>query len=110
MNENMTVDREEAYALLVAERFALAAERIRGLAEPGEQGYAIAERFVPFFRETAICVGRLLTEWDRQGSCPLMESTLTELRSRNACLYMDILPRQYDACYGNPAYTVRQYG
>ncbi len=110
MNENMTVDREEAYALLVAERFALAAERIRGLAEPGEQGYAIAERFVPFFRETAICVGRLLTEWDRQGSCPLMESTLTELRSRNACLYMDILPRQYDVCYGNPAYTVRQYG
>ena len=101
--ENITED-------ILQERFLLARERIAEIAKLTEQDNSIAEEYVPYFRETAAYVQKLLAEWDRQERVSLREETMEELRRRNQALYQDILPEHYEKCYGNPAYTVSLYG
>ncbi len=111
MNENKSKQMTKERALLVGERFTLAAERIAQIRAMSEEESGIAERYVPYFRETAALVYRLLTEWDWHIHEPLMERTpIDSLRTRNRSLYEDILPENYESCYGNPACTVKLYG
>lgn len=62
MNENKSEQMTKERALLVGERFTLAAERIAQIRAMSEEESGIAERYVPYFRETAALVYRLLTE------------------------------------------------
>jgi len=97
---------------LIEERFLLARERIAQIAgheTDDEMNIWEGSRFLSYFRETAAYVGRLLAELDRQEEEP-GEASLAELRARNRALYEDILPENYDTCYGNPAYTAALFG
>lgn len=40
----------------------------------------------------------------------LKSATLEELQRRNRALYEDVLTENYDKCYGNPAYAVKELG
>lgn len=92
---------------LVRERFVLAAERILQIAE---QAADIDEKYADYFQATAGYIKLLLTEWNRQRTEGLRDCSLSELRERNHALYQDILPENYERCYGNPAYTAALYG
>lgn len=101
---------EDGKKEIVAERFALSRERIAEIASlEGQQAY-ISAKFVPYFKETADYIGKLLCEYDRQQSQSLRGLPLEQLRARNRALYEDILPEHYASCYGNPAYAVSLYG
>ena len=127
MTEAMT---EEEVCLetedILTERFLLARCRIEQIAGRSEEenrcgeerGYgekkafeeAVAEEYVPYFQQTAELVCRLMEEWDYQEKTDWKKASIEELRSRNRKLYQDIFPKNYDACFGNPAYAVSMYG
>jgi len=98
-------EREE----LLDERFMLASGRIREIISCAD-GVGVPARYVPYFRETAGYVGKLLAEWDAQGACGLEGLSLGELRRRCLTLYEDILPENYGHCYGNPAFCAGLFG
>lgn len=107
----MTENRTEAISEdMIRERFALARERIGEIGALTEQEECIPSKYVPFFRETAGYIQKLLHEYELQQRQSLRELTLQQLRARNHALYQDILPQQYETCYGNPAYTAGLYG
>ncbi len=111
MKENKTEQMTKERAAQLWERFSLAADRIAGISKMTDEESGIAERYAPYFRETAAFVFKLMVEWDLQVHEPLMERTPIEsLRIRNRSLYEDILPENYESCYGNPAYAVKLYG
>ena len=99
-------DKEEEALLEL--RFSLASERIRALAKDTE--LETAEKFRPFFQASAEFLIKLLAQWEWQETNTAMETPIKELREKNRTLYADILPEQYESCYGNPAYTASLYG
>lgn len=107
---NIKNNTKDTAAELVRERFVLAAERILQLAECSGQNAEIDSAYADYFRVAAGYVRLLLTEWNRQRAEGLKDCSLSELRERNHALYQDILPEQYEHCYGNPAYTAALYG
>ena len=98
-------DKEEEALLEL--RFSLASERIRALAEDRE--LETAEKFRSFFQASAEFLIKLLAQWEWQETNTAMETPIKELREKNRTLYADILPEQYESCYGNPAYTASLY-
>ena len=101
---------------IIEERFILARERVEEIAKYKDSGAVAAEsfwtgsKFFSYFCETAVYIGKLLTEWDRQEKKEDEMESLDILRERNRALYVDILPGNYEKCYGNPSYTVSLYG
>ncbi len=91
---------------VVMERYRLSIERIRLM----EQEETVSLPYRDFFRRTARFI--LLIEEVRH----LLENgrwqaqSLTELQVLNRRLYEDILPENYEASYGNPAYAASQLG
>ena len=57
---------------IIEERFILARERVEEIAKYKDSGAVAAEsfwtgsKFFSYFCETAVYIGKLLTEWDRQ--------------------------------------------
>lgn len=101
--ENSTED-------ILQERFLLAKERIGQIGNMTGEKPEIAGEYVPYFKETADYVEKLLREWNWQRQGGLEQAALDELREHNHALYQDILPENYAVCWGNPAYTVSLYG
>lgn len=88
------------------ERFDLAIERIREIAESQE----CASLYRDFFRQAASFV--LLTEQAMQlcESGKLYKLSMEELQKHNRKLYEDILPEHYEQSYANPAYASEVFG
>lgn len=91
---------------MIEERFLLAKERIgqietENTLQPEYQAYFVhVARFLKMLWETRDFVeeGKLL-------QCPI-----EELQRRNKALYEDILPENYEKCYGNPACSAEIFG
>ncbi len=95
---------------ILAERFSLAGERIEEITRLTEQEAVIAADYVAYFQKTAAYVQSLLSEWEWQKMPEWKDASIEELRHRNKMLYEDILPENYESCYGNPVYAVSLYG
>lgn len=90
----------------VAERFALAMERIEKL----YHDTACAEKFQDYFRRAAgyiLMVKELLDKLDKEEFDGL---SYEELAAYNRSLYEELLPEAYETSYANPAYAVKKLG
>ena len=99
---------------MIETRFALAAERLREIAQGGAD---TDPRFAPFFTKTAGQLVLFTDEYYRlypegaAGDLPdIGTCDLIKLQARNRALYEDILEENYSASYANPAFCVREYG
>lgn len=94
---------------LIKERYELAMERIRGLANAEEKELG-KENFGAYFT----AVAKFLVQIDdtrvflEQGG--LQTASLEELIERNHALYADIMPENYEKSYANPAFAVAELG
>lgn len=89
----------------VEERFTLAKERVEQIAsEQGQSSYDA------YFQATAVYLLGLCELWDVCKPDSLRELPLERLREINASLYCDLLPENYEKCYGNPEYAVACFG
>ena len=102
MQESMTIEEKEE---LEAERFALAYERIAQIASEAGCG-----AYRDYFRKMAEFVLLMKETWDFVGSGALRRASLEELERHNHALYADILPKNYDRSYANPAYAAECFG
>ena len=91
---------------VMEERYELAAERISQIA--GEK--AVDERFQPYFIENAdfLAVMAEEYEWIRGGG--LERAELMELQRHNEICFIDLVGRNYDTSYANPAWAVAKLG
>ncbi|RKJ02063.1 leucyl aminopeptidase [bacterium D16-54] len=92
----------------ITERYDLAMERIRQIAEEGA-GQA-AEPFRAYFYKMALFVGQIEDLARRQLREELEDCSLEELKLLNRSLYQDILPENYEKSYANPAYAAAELG
>lgn len=90
----------------VKERYELAIERISAI----EKEKTIPEPFLQYFRSVAgfiLTIGKLY-EMVEKGTYRCQE--INELEQWNQQLYEDILPRNYDTSFADPAYSVKILG
>lgn len=90
----------------VAERYELARERIALIAT--EQ--TVQEPYRAYFLAMADKFAKLCEVADKVMSGEQYRMTLAELQAQNRALYEDILPQNYESCFGNPTYAVRKLG
>lgn len=83
------------------ERFELAKGRVEEICTENSTD----EVFLDFFHSMATFLLKTVQIAERNTEC-----TLEELQEENRALYEEQLPANYDTCYGNPAYTVKQLG
>ena len=96
--------REENEA--VAERYELSMERIREIAAE-----KIAdENFDDYFKKTAAFICHIEKLVEKIENNWLQTASEEELKAENAFLYEEILPENYEVCYGNPDYAVAKLG
>ena len=88
------------------ERYELALERIRQI--PTEQSVPVIYR--EFFEKEASFIVQMNDLKEKLASAVYRNFSLAELEIMNHGLYADILPENYDTCYGNPAYAVAMFG
>ncbi|MDD7220587.1 MAG: aminopeptidase [Clostridia bacterium] len=86
----------------ILERYDLAKERISEI--PGEELVPLPYR--GFFTEEAQFLIKTISVMDQD----IAQRSLTELKDQNYELYRDILPENYDTCYGNPSYAEKVLG
>lgn len=88
------------------ERWDLCMERIRHI--PEEE--IALEEVRDYFGKEASFIMQIeeLVRAKKEGK--LSAYSLKELKELNRALYADILPENYDTCYGNPAYAVGKFG
>lgn len=89
-----------------AERFALVAERIAGIAKEAET----AEPYASYFKKTAAFLVELAGLYEREEQGALFSESMEECGRINHALYADILPEAYEKSYANPAYAVSVFG
>ncbi len=92
----------------ITERYDLAMERIRQIAE--EKARQAAEPFRAYFYKMALFVGQIEDLARRQLREELEDCSLEELKLLNRSLYQDILPENYEKSYANPAYAAAELG
>lgn len=90
----------------VKERFGLARARIAEF----EREQTISEQFRGYFCCLAQKTAKLCEAVDAVLDGSLYRMGVGELRALNRALYEDILPENYAASYGNPAYAVKTLG
>ena len=88
------------------ERHDLSLERIRRIAVED----TVDKKYLTYFQEMAVFLlslegVRFDAELDK-----LKEKSLDELKSINENLYKDILVENYETCYGNPSFAVKEFG
>ena len=102
----------------VAERYALAMERIHAFLE-GEDSKkelsAIGKPYADYFLQVAAFIQRMNTLKEHVESEDLVNASFEEMQAFNDALYEDILPKEdgragYEASYANPEYAVSQLG
>lgn len=84
------------------ERYELAKTRIREIITEN----IVKEPFGNFFRKMAKFLSMAADVMDEETTDLVIE----ELKKRNYCFYKDILPKNYENSYGNPAYAVKELG
>lgn len=89
---------------LLLERFELAKERLFQI--PSEE--KVPQPYQDYFKKTAKFQLMVLEEIQKAEENE--GETLEVLKERNHRLYEDILPRNYEMSYGNPAYAVKVLG
>lgn len=103
MQENIT---ESQIKELEEERFQLALTRISQIPEDG----LCEKRYQDYFAKMAEFVLLMKRTWDFVADGSLYRVPLEELRRKNAELYEDILPENYERSYANPDYAVSCFG
>lgn len=92
----------------VKERFELASERIRDIAD-GEDS-KMSEPLFLYFKTTASFLSLCAELYIAVSRGKLKKASLKKLQEENYIFYQDILPENYDHSYANPAYAVEQLG
>ena len=90
---------------VIDERYALAAERVRGIEENPE----VPERLQDYFRRTASFIV-MMTEVREKLKNGYYDRHPQQWRASNRAMYEDILPEYYDKSYGNPKYAAKMLG
>lgn len=91
---------------MTEERFMLAAERIQEIA--GEKD--LNEKYQSFFAENADFLAVMAEEYEWVKSGKLRNAELMELQRHNEICFIDLIGRNYDTSYANPAWAVKMLG
>lgn len=91
---------------VMEERFELAAERVKQVSREHET----AEPFRSFFAETADYVAVMIEEYRWIAGGGLQRADLQELERHNEICHIDLLGRNYETSWENPAWAVKQLG
>lgn len=91
---------------VMEERFELAAERVKQVSREHET----AEPFRSFFAETADYVAVMIEEYRWIAGGGLQRADLQELERHNEICHIDLLGRNYETNWANPAWAVKQLG
>ena len=91
---------------VMEERFELAAERVKQVSREHET----AEPFRSFFAETADYVAVMIEEYRWIAGGGLRRADLQELERHNEICHIDLLGRNYETSWANPAWAVKQLG
>lgn len=91
---------------VMEERFELAAERVKQVSREHET----AEPFRSFFAETADYVAVMIEEYRWIAGGGLQRADLQELERHNEICHIDLLGRNYETSWANPAWAVKQLG
>ena len=91
---------------VLEERFSLALQRLGQI--PSER--ALGNAFDAYFAENAEYLGVMAEEyeWNRKGS--LKTADLEELKRHNEICFIDLLGKNYDTSYANPAWAAERLG
>ena len=89
---------------VMEERFELAAERVKQVSREHET----AEPFRSFFAETADYVAVMIEEYRWIAGGGLQRADLQELERHNEICHIDLLGRNYETSWANPAWAVKQ--
>ena len=95
---------------MVEERFLLADERIREIAEELENNDKMPEAYKRYFAKMAEFLMLMTDTYRYVAEGRIYLASLEELQEKNHALYEDILPENYDKSYGNPAYAISELG
>ncbi|MDD6071995.1 MAG: aminopeptidase [Clostridiales bacterium] len=102
----------------VAERYALAMERIHAFLE-GEDSQrelaAIGKPYADYFLQVAAFIQQVNTLKEHVEAEDLVNASFEEMQAFNGALYEDILPKEqgragYETSYANPEYAISQLG
>lgn len=91
---------------MLQERWELCMERIHHIPEEN----IVAEEVKDFFVKEATFIMQIEELVEKKQTGELEKYSLEELQALNQSLYQEILPENYDTCYGNPTYTVEKFG
>lgn len=91
---------------VMEERFELAAERVKQVSREHET----AEPFRSFFAETADYAAVMIEEYRWIAGGGLQRADLQELERHNEICHIDLLGRNYETSWANPAWAVKQLG
>lgn len=91
---------------VMEERFELAAERVKLVSREHET----AEPFRSFFAETADYLAVMIEEYRWITAGGLKKAELEELKRHNEICHIDLLGRNYETSWANPAWAVKQLG
>ena len=89
-----------------AQRHELAVDRLRSLISEE----TVASKYRAFFQDTAIFLLELENVRSKVADGMWESYTLEQKQSLNGILYSDILGKNYEASYGNPAFACRKLG
>jgi len=91
---------------LTKERYALAIERIREIANEVET----AEMFEEYFKDSAVFLSLMDEVYQKAVDNSLFSMKLEEKEKVNERLYEELLPQNYETSFCNPAYAVKMLG
>ena len=90
----------------ISERLALCAERIKTI--PSEN--RIPKPFLEFFAREAEFLSYIFELYEKLKNEDAKSVSVDELKERNRKLYGELLPDNYDTCFGNPDYACKKLG
>ena len=101
----------------IEERYELSEDRIKEIAEININSLAdenvsvqLPENYHMYFKRVAEFICMLMEEYTWVADGSMRTAELEELKEHNHKLYEDILPKQYEKSYANPAYAVAVFG
>ena len=97
---------EQEQKEFLQERYCLAMERIHGIGTDE----TVPAPFISYFRKMAEFLLQMETLKQKIDSGETADYSMDQWEELNQALYFDILPKQYETSYGNPAYAVAQLG
>ena len=92
------------------ERFGLALERLQEIAAGRDESLKLNKAAEQFFAHEAAFLVEMEQLRQDLAAGVYRDASLAELQTQNQKLYEEILPENYAACYGNPAFAAEQFG